>query len=72
MGRGILVVLLLVFTGCFEPQVKNGGFTCHPPDHPQCPDGQECVNGICQIPGTTIDSPNQLPDASPNVDAGRD
>jgi hypothetical protein len=74
MARGTLVALLLIFGGCFDPQIKNGGFTCHPPDHPECPDGMECVAGICQIPGTTINSNNTLPDAGPlkNVDAGGD
>jgi hypothetical protein len=75
MSRGTLVAVILLFAGCYDPQIKNGGFTCHPPDHPQCPDGMECIAGICQVPGTTIPTQGALPDAGPfssSPDEGHD
>jgi hypothetical protein len=41
------LTFLVLLSGCFDPQIKQGGFTCHPPDHPQCPSGFQCVNGLC-------------------------
>jgi hypothetical protein len=41
-------------SGCFSPQVKNGGFACSMTDDPPCPGGFFCVNGLCQDhPGTS-------------------
>jgi hypothetical protein len=54
-----LAGLLLVATGCFDPKIQSGAFTCHPPDHPQCPDGQQCVGGYCVQPGSTVPTPSE-------------
>jgi hypothetical protein len=35
-------------SGCFSPDVKNGGFACSMTDDPPCPNGFFCVNGLCQ------------------------
>ena len=37
--------------GCYNPQLGNPGFYCHPTDQPPCPDGQVCVNNRCVRPG---------------------
>jgi hypothetical protein len=42
-----LPALLLVLSGCFNPQIPSGGFACNPPDHPDCPQGFSCINNLC-------------------------
>ena len=42
--------------GCFNPQVKSGGFACSMTDNPPCPQGFFCVDGLCQDhPGMSSD-----------------
>jgi hypothetical protein len=49
-----LLGLALGVSGCFHPDVKNGGFACSMSDVPPCPAGFSCVNGLCQDhPGTS-------------------
>ena len=43
-----LLGLALGVSGCFSPDVKNGGFACSMTDDPPCPAGFFCVNGLCQ------------------------
>ncbi len=44
-------------SGCYNPQVKNGGFACSMTDNPPCPEGFYCVNGLCEDhPGTSTDN----------------
>jgi hypothetical protein len=49
-----LAVSLLVGAGCFNPNVKNGGFTCTGPGDGQCPSGYFCVNGFCLDSATGV------------------
>ncbi len=46
MALRVLVGVLLL-AGCYQPRVKNGGFTCKPTDDPACPVGYYCVDGWC-------------------------
>lgn len=39
--------LSLVAAGCYDPQVKSGGFACSVNDPDPCPTGFQCVNGLC-------------------------
>ena len=41
-------LLLGLSGGCFQPDVKNGGFACSMTDDPPCPHGFFCVSGLCQ------------------------
>jgi hypothetical protein len=50
MLRFALVLLALV-SGCYGPQVTNGGFACDPNDNPACPSGFICIDNRC-INGT--------------------
>jgi hypothetical protein len=43
-----LLSLGLLVGGCYNPQVKNGGFACSMTDNPPCPHGFFCVNGLCE------------------------
>ena len=43
-----LLGLALGAAGCFNPDVKNGGFACSTTDNPPCPKGFFCVNGLCE------------------------
>jgi hypothetical protein len=51
--RSMCAVTLLgvAFAGCFNPNVKDGGFACNMSDNPPCPTGFECVDGLCLRPG---------------------
>ncbi|MGZ3428186.1 MAG: hypothetical protein ACXVCV_16140, partial [Polyangia bacterium] len=42
------LLCLGLVSGCYSPQVKNGGFACSMTDDPPCPNGFFCVNGLCQ------------------------
>jgi hypothetical protein len=46
--RGLLIVpLSIMLAGCFNPNIKNGGFACDPTQSPACPSGFVCVNNRC-------------------------
>jgi hypothetical protein len=49
MRHASLVAALALFGGCYNPSIKNGGFTCSPGDNPPvCPDGFHCDStGSC-------------------------
>ena len=49
MRAGFLAacVLGLVVAGCYNPQVKSGGFACSATDNPPCPAGFYCVDNLC-------------------------
>ena len=54
-----LLGLTLGVSGCFHPDVKNGGFACSMTDDPPCPAGFSCVNGLCQDhPGASTGGPD--------------
>jgi hypothetical protein len=50
-----LLVSVFLAAGCFDPNVKNGGFTCNPTDVPACPLGFFCFAGRC-VDTVTIDA----------------
>jgi hypothetical protein len=47
-----IVIAACVFglssSGCFNPKVKPGGFSCSSTDSDPCPLGFFCVGGLCQ------------------------
>lgn len=43
---------IVLAAGCFNPQLKNGGFACTGTQDGQCPQGFYCVNNLC------VDSPS--------------
>jgi hypothetical protein len=43
----VACVLGLAVAGCYNPQVKNGGFACTAADDPPCPAGFYCVDNLC-------------------------
>ncbi|HEX8951291.1 MAG TPA: hypothetical protein VF945_05575 [Polyangia bacterium] len=47
-------------SGCFKPDVKNGGFACSMTDDPPCPQGFFCVGGLCQDHPGTAGAPADL------------
>jgi hypothetical protein len=42
-----MLVGMVLAAGCFDPNVKNGGYTCKPTDVPACPIGYFCFEGRC-------------------------
>jgi hypothetical protein len=49
-----MFVGVLFLAGCYQPSIRNGGFTCAPTDNPPCPEGFYCVGGVCvDTPGYT-------------------
>jgi hypothetical protein len=59
MALRVLVGVLLL-AGCYQPRVKNGGFSCKPTDDPACPVGFHCVDGWCLDHPGTIDPTGDL------------
>ena len=47
MGRLIFGLGLLLLGGCYNPSVRNDGYACNPYDALACPDGYQCINGLC-------------------------
>jgi len=46
-------MICFLAVGCYNPQLGNPGFYCHPCDTPACPDGQVCANdNRCHPKGT--------------------
>jgi hypothetical protein len=54
MALRVLAGVLLLAAACYQPRVKNGGYSCKPTDVPACPDGYFCVEGWC------LDHPGKL------------
>jgi hypothetical protein len=49
-----LVLATALATGCFKPDITNGGFACAPDANPACPGGficidNRCINGIVPV-----------------------
>jgi hypothetical protein len=72
MALRVLVGVLLLAAACYQPRVKNGGFSCKPTDVPACPDGYYCVDGWCRdtrgaiVPGGDLSTWSGDTDASNN------
>jgi hypothetical protein len=47
MRAGFFFVMTLVAAGCYEPKLKNFGFSCDATAAKPCPDGYFCRNGFC-------------------------
>lgn len=70
-GRFFVAALLLA--GCYDPNIPDKGFICSVKQI--CPDGYNCVNGVCRTPGAKTDPgdlarvlPTQFPDlATPGM-----
>jgi hypothetical protein len=50
-----LLGIVLVGSGCFNPHIKDGGFSCAGSLVGSCPNGYFCVNGSC------VANPNAAP-----------
>jgi hypothetical protein len=50
-----MLVGMVLAAGCFDPNVKNGGYTCNPIDVPACPLGFFCFQGRC-LDAVTVDA----------------
>jgi hypothetical protein len=59
-----MLVGVVLFVGCFQPTVSNGGFLCDPADDPPCPTGFYCVAGRC------LDSPTGIATAGDDLAGG--
>lgn len=61
MRAHAVLIGFALLTGCFNPHVKNGGFSCDPTPAPACPSGFYCVNHQCvDTPGGTGDTAADL------------
>src|SRR5262245_8770161 len=67
-GTGVCVVIAvhaLAGAGCFEPQLQ----TDLPCANGLCPEGQDCVDGVCRPEGfVSADGPLGTADAAPQID----
>jgi hypothetical protein len=55
---GIAFVSVVGAGGCFNPNIRNGGFACNGTQDGQCPTGFTCVNGLCtNNPGAVVNNP---------------
>jgi hypothetical protein len=45
--RSLLAASAALLVGCFNPQIKNGGFACDTSNATPCPSGFSCVAGKC-------------------------
>ncbi len=60
-----VVGIALLAAGCFNPDVKTGGFKCDPTVPDACPTGFYCVNQLCvNHPGTSSTGGNGGDDMS--------
>ncbi len=44
---GLAGLVVILFAGCYHPDLGSPSFFCHEDDHPACPDGQLCIDGRC-------------------------
>jgi hypothetical protein len=47
MHTRIAICLVALVGGCYNPDIKDSGFTCQDGQSPACPDGFSCVGGVC-------------------------
>ena len=55
MRRGLtffLALAALAVAGCYDPAVKDGGYSCTA-ERPHCPSGFTCIGNRCVTEGTT-------------------
>jgi hypothetical protein len=38
---------LTLISACYAPKVRNDGYACDPADSYSCPDGFQCIDGVC-------------------------
>jgi Lamin Tail Domain len=48
-------LLAVGVAGCYNPNLGNPGFYCHPEDHPACPGNQVCSDGRCVDPTQALE-----------------
>jgi len=66
-----LLPIVALLAGCFNPSLGDAPFACGAGS--ACPDGYDCVSGVCRKPGTGPSIDARLVDASiVIVDAARD
>jgi hypothetical protein len=54
-----LVLALAGASACYSPSIKNQGYACDPTETKPCPDGYQCIDGLCDD-GSGV-RPRQLP-----------
>lgn len=72
MSSSRILAAIALVAGCrFDaPSFEGTSFRCDPPDE-RCPDGFECVGGMCVVPGDDQpDAPDDDVDAPPPPDDG--
>lgn len=64
LGLGPVVLLGALLAGCFSKPPPPPGFRTTCAEDGECADGEECVQGLCQIPCSSADPDRACPDGA--------
>jgi hypothetical protein len=67
MRFSLIACALALGAGCYNPDLGNVGFYCHPDDKPSCPSGTVC-RGFMNMVSMRVENRCQPPLASSNAD----